>query len=269
MSSQFLESANRFVWSAWGELGVQGQEDRPFPVAIDLEPLIRLTVTAGREDPRLRSEAAAWVDSSPELVSKARLKRLAGQGLETPIGSERVGIGTGGAHVQIAGASAMQLRIRSALGVSARAEIIRQFIVDVEGSRRSASDLALLSGYTKRNIERALESLERGGWAVRFRGGTSLRWSVADHAALVGLFAPIPTSNMSFMALARIVSSMMSLDDVASDRVQVKSALARQLLAEQQPTADWGAVHLPGVPVAEDACAALLRWVEGLPASAL
>ncbi len=269
MSSGFLKVANMFTWSVWGEIGVPSQERRPFEMAIDLEPLIRLTDVVGRDDPRLRSHATTWMDAFPELVSKARLKRLGGDGSGVSARSLRANAMSGRAALDVASASAVQLRIRSALGVSARAEIIRQFVLDTPGTRRSASELGQLCGYTKRNVEKALEALERGGWVVRIRGGTSLRWSVADHTALVGLFSPLPSSNASFMALAQIVENLLSLDDVGSARRQVRSAAARQLLTELQTTADWGGVTLPTVSPTDDAWVAIFTWVTDLPSAAL
>jgi DNA-binding transcriptional ArsR family regulator len=269
MSGSFLDAANLFVWSLWGELGVPSPERRQIDLAIDLEPLIGLTNLVSSGDPRLRSHAATWLDAFPELVSKARFKRLV-DGDFGPAGrSAREGTMAGGPMIDIKSASAIQLRIRSALGVSARSEIIRQFVLDQPRSRRSASDLAQLSGYTKRNVEKALESLERGGWVDRIRGGTSLRWSVRNHAAVAGLFSPVPSSNASFMALAQIVESLISLDDVSRTRVQVRSAATRQLLSELGPTADWGEVQLPDVSSAENAWEEALLWVKVLPSTAL
>lgn len=269
MSRSFLESANLFAWSVWSEIGVAGLERRPFEIAIDLEALIRLTTVVAGHDPRLRSQAAAWLDAFPELVSRARLKRIGGDVLTPTARSSRARTMAGRANLEAASASAVQLRMRSALGVSARAEIIRQLVLDMPGTRRSSADLAKLCGYTKRNTEKALVSLERSGWVTRVRGGASLRWSVVDHGALGRLFSPLPSSNASFMALTHIVENLVSLDDVGAERAQVRSAATRQLLAEVRATADWGEVNLPETRSGVDAWDVALAWVEGLPSIAL
>lgn len=268
MSSSFLDVASLFVWSLWGEIGVPSPERRTIEMAIDLEPLIRLTKVVGARDPRLRSQTADWLNAFPELVSRARLKRIGGDVLKPSAGSNRAAM-SGRVTSDLASASAVQLRIRSALGVSARAEIVRQLVLDVPRTRRSSSDLAQLCGYTKRNTEKALESLERGGWLMRIRGGASLRWSAVDHAALAGLFSPLPPSNASFMALAEIVEKIVALDDVGLERAQVRSASARQLLADVGATAHWGEVNLPEVRSAADAWDVTLAWAAGLPSTAL
>jgi hypothetical protein len=269
MSSAFLGATDLFVWSAWGEIGVPSPDRRSFEMAIDLEPLIRLSTVVGGSDPRLRFEAAAWLDAFPELVSQARVKRIGGVALQSSALAGRTDAMSGSPMLNVAAASAVQLRIRSALGVSARAEIIRQLVLDVPRTRRSSADLAQLCGYSKRNVEKALESLERGGWVVRIKGGTSLRWSIVDHAALVDLFLPLPSTNASFMALAEIVENLVSLDGVGSKSARVRSATARQLLAELRTTADWGEVGLPIIPPNIDAWDATLSWVVGLPSTAL
>jgi hypothetical protein len=71
------------------------------------------------------------------------------------------------------------------------------------------------------------------------------------------------------MALSVIVENLMSLDDVETQRIQVRSAAARQFLAEQVSIADWGDVNLPRIPSDRDAWSVALDWVSALPASAL
>ncbi len=121
MSGSFIDAANLFVWSLWGELGVPSPERRRIDLAIDLEPLIGLTNLVTSGDPRSRSHAARWLDAFPELVSRARLKRLVGGDIGSPTRSSREGAMAGRATIDVKSASAIQLRIRSALGVSARA----------------------------------------------------------------------------------------------------------------------------------------------------
>lgn len=269
MTSGFLASATSFVWSAWGELGVPSVERRTTDLAIDLEPLIRLTNIVGSQDARLRSHAASWRAAFPELVSKARLKRLAGNNGSDSIGPVRARLLSGDQALDVSSASAVQLRIRSALGVSTRAEIIRQLVLDPPETRRSSSDLAQLGFYSKRNTEKALDALERGGWVSRIEGGASLRWSLADHGAIADLFSPLPANNASFLALAEILEALLSLDGVASAEQQVRSAVARESLVGLRNTAGWGSIRLPAPLRDVDAWRETLDWVSGLPASAL
>jgi hypothetical protein len=71
------------------------------------------------------------------------------------------------------------------------------------------------------------------------------------------------------MALAEIVENIVALDDVGLEHAQVRSASARQLLADLGATADWGEVSLPEVRSADDAWDITLAWAAGLPSTAL
>ena len=269
MSSPFRDAVGRFVWSAWGEIGVPSTKRRVFDLAIDMEALIHLTNIVAQYDPRLLSNTASWQHAFPEFISKARMKRIGSGAAPATQENDRSRAMSGPSVVVLSSASAIQLRMRSALGVSARAELIRQLLLDTPGTRRSSSELAQLSGYTRRNTEKALVSLERSGWIARIEGGTSLQWSLTGHAALADLFAPLPTSNTSFLALSEIVVELLALDQHASGSLLVRSAAARGVLAEVRPTADQGSVDLPRCPPDSDAWKITLRWISDLPASAI
>lgn len=271
MDKGFGAATTEFVWACWGELGVPGGDGRSVDLAIDLEPLIWLTGTVAKNDARLRSHANAWIAAFPEFVSKARLKRLEGtRSASSTVRSDRTAIELSGpAQIDVSRASAAQLRIRAALGVSARAEIVRQLTIDPQHARPTAADLAHLCGYTKRNIEKALESLEHAGWARRIRGGAAQRWTLVHHGTFTKLFAPLPGGAMSFMALAQIVQGLLSLDQAGSQAPPVRSAMARQTLSEHGPTADWGRINLPIPPPGDDAWETALAWVSGLPVTAM
>lgn len=267
MTSELRIAAEDFLWSAWGELGVQSPERRSIDLSIDIEPLIALTQSVGVGDPRLLSTAARWVESTGSLVSKARLKHL---GISPSAVPER---GNRGSHFEgvvtadVTATSAIQLRVRSALGVSARAEIVRQVLIDPPTTTRSASDLARLCGYSKRNIEKSLDALERSGWLRRVRGGSAMRWTTTDHQALSVLFSPVPTTNTSFMALTQIIQRLLALEDGELDSGHARSALAHQILADARVTADWGSVRLPEAPKGSDAWTPVVEWMQGLPES--
>ncbi len=269
MANSFNDGVIDFVWACWGVVGVPAPVRRPIATAIDVEPLIRITNQIGSRDRRLGAHAQAWQQSFPELVSRTRLKRLGADPDVAPVLPDRSKRMAGSVHLDVAAAAAVQLRVRSALGVSARAEIIRQLCLDPAGTMRSASDLAQLCGYSKRNVEKSLAGLERAGWVMRMRGGASLRWSLADHAAITELFSPMPESNLSFLALCRILEALLPLDRYRSEARHVRSAAARRVLEEQGPTAEWGSVRLPAPPPGVDPWGEALAWVDGLVESAL
>ena len=269
MANSFGDGVIDFVWACWGAVGVPAPVRRPIATAVDVEPLIHVTNEIGSRDQRLAAHAQAWRQSFPELVSRTRLKRLGGDPDVASVLPDRSKRIAGPAHLDVTSAAAVQLRVRSALGVSARAEIIRQLGLDPVGTTRSASDLAQLCGYSKRNVEKSLAGLERAGWVMRMRGGASLRWSLADHAAIAELFSPMPESNLSFLALCRILEALLPLDRYLSEDRHVRSAAARRALEEQGPAAEWGSVRLPAPSPGGDAWEEALAWVDGLVESAV
>lgn len=269
MAKSFSDGVIDFAWACWGAVGVPAPVRRPIAVAVDVEPLIHITNEIGSRDRRLVAHAQAWRQSFPELVSRTRLKRLGGSPDVAPVLPDRSERMAGPVHLDVLAAAAVQLRVRSALGVSARAEIVRQLGLDPAGTMRSASDLAQLCGYSKRNVEKSLAGLERAGWVLRMRGGASLRWSLADHAVITELFSPMPESNLSFLALCRILEALLPLDRYRSEARHVRSAAARRVLEEQGPTAEWGSVRLPAPSPGVDAWQEALAWVDGLMESAL
>jgi len=269
MANSFSDGMIDFVWACWGVVGVPAPVRRPIATAVDLEPLIHITNEIGSRDRRLAAHAQAWQQSFPELVSRTRLKRLGGSPDVAPVLPDRSERMAGPVHLDVLAAAAVQLRVRSALGVSARAEIIRQLGLDPAGTMRSASDLAQLCGYSKRNVEKSLAGLERAAWVVRMRGGASLRWSLANHAVITDLFSPMPENNLSFLALCRILEALLPLDRYRSEAQHVRSAAARRVLEEQGPAAEWGSVRLPAPSPGVDAWEEALAWVDGLVESAL
>ena len=54
------ELATELCWGAWSELGVSGWGRTHREWAIDPEPLILLTASLDKHDPRLRDEATDW-----------------------------------------------------------------------------------------------------------------------------------------------------------------------------------------------------------------
>lgn len=269
MSDDLTTAVIDFLWACWAELGVPASRRYPFDVAIDVEPLIMLTRTAAGRDPRLRSNAEAWIDQHRELVSRARLKRLASA---NPVTDEAPFGGRSRIRDRVPAVAdspaTLQLRVRSALGISARAEIVRQLLMDPVGTSRPASDLAVLTGYSKRNVEKALESLDRSGWVRRSLGSRTTSWRLADSNALSTLFAPIPGARASFLILADIARGLADLASHGTESADVRSAMARRFVAEHAPRADLGSIDLPFAPNGADAYEALIDWTRRLPSSA-
>lgn len=185
----FSDALLEFLWSLWSELGVSGWARRHQSWVIDPEPLILLTAALGDRDPRLRDETLDWCLRCGRYVSLARLRNI----LKTRMGAApidvRHGYGRYAATVNAHSsqrwplatdpfpfepsgksrlpsferASLLHLRLRAFLGVSARAEILRAFLM-CRTAQLTAADLVDEGvAYTKRAVRDALEDLAMAG----------------------------------------------------------------------------------------------------------
>jgi hypothetical protein len=181
---QRLES---LLWSLWSELGVPGWERKHKAWWIDPEELLLFTATVDPIDPRLREEAVTWCLRHRRFLSEARVKSLLGaprfgepshyqpqlgRFLATVSIARSLGLGESQQPYRVRPASTslnraalLSLRLRSLLGVTAKAEVIRVFLAR-SGVTLTANDLVGEGvGYTKRAIRDALEDLRMGGFA--------------------------------------------------------------------------------------------------------
>lgn len=272
MSRSFLDAVVSFARSSWVELGVSGWDHRIFDLAIDLEPLMALTATIGGADPRLVEQADLWTATYPELVSRARLKRqiviLGGGRAPGTTGQpdlpgsryrKRLG-GESPPGLSLETPAGLQLRLRSAFGVGARAELLRIMLVGEPGVHFAASDLAPLAGYSKRNVEMALRGLERANLVSKTRKSSAFAWRIARREQLESLFGPLPRSSVSFASLVAVMTGLLPLDEVADEPDQVRSAEARHAVEALRVPVDAGGIDLPDPAPRSDAWSMILDW---------
>jgi hypothetical protein len=277
MPNGFQDAAVSLARSSWIELGVSGWDQRAFPIAIDLEPLMALTATIGGADPRLVEQANLWTATYPELVSRARLKRqieALGSGKvsglrDLPADGRRKDLGgESRPGLRLEAPACLQMRLRSAFGVGARAELLRIMLVGEPGVRFAASDLAPLAGYSKRNVEMALRGLERASLVSKARNVSAFAWWIAGREELELLLGPIPRSSVSFASLVAVMIALLSLDDVADEPDHVRSAEARRAVEALRAFGAAGGIDLPSPRLGSNAWSVILDWAQELPASA-
>ena len=200
-SDRFRQALLDLAWSLWGELGASGWIRRHADWAIDPEPLILFTAALGDADPRLRDESTDWCIRYGRYISVGRLRNLLRYELSPVCPAFGEYAATVNAHAgglrwpeatharsyRPTGRSKLDaftrpaliaLRLRALFGVSARAEILRAFVAQPRASL-TAADLAAEVGYTKRNVEKELDSLRLAGLLV----GTAVRNQVRHRLA--------------------------------------------------------------------------------------
>ncbi len=251
-AATFADQALALASGAWTELGVSGWTSSHGDWAIDPEPLILFTAWLGDADPRLRDEATDWCVCNWRHISKARLKNLLRQQPDDVRDAFGEFSATVGAHAGVSWPAATEprrftvtgrstppslarpsmawLRLRAMFGVSARAEILRWFLVGAEG-QHSVAVLAARTGYTKRNVAEECDSLERAGvLSVRTRGNR-FYYSAARPKALnefVGDVAPIRPNWVAMFNVSRGLVSLEKRSDDAAKKtlaVHVRNAI--------------------------------------------
>lgn len=256
--SEFKDLLLDLLWSLWEELGVPGTVTRRHGnIFIDPEPLVVFTALHGRLDPRLRDESIDWVISHGEYLSKARIKNLLRSwSAEDDIYFARyaatvneytdLGWPDNDATVfsfrprgravlkDLAVASLLSLRIRAMFGVSARAELIRAFVSN-PGAAFTATELAEETAYVRRQVVRALESLQRAGLVRSLRAGANTRFELtreADVAALVGPRRPARTPR--WQAVFLVFKEILDLVDAAAAQGELEASVSVNRFFEEQ-----------------------------------
>jgi hypothetical protein len=234
------------LWSLWAELGAGGWERRHPATAVDVEPLIIATNYPRLQhlDRRLLEQALDWSITNVRLVSAVRLRNLLkdfppqlaesfGAFAATVRGEANANWPGDGTALRARSAvspfardraplpdltrpSLLQLRLRAAWGVSARAEIIR-LLLGEPSSFLSVSELAAGAAFGRDNVADAVEMMARAS-IVRERGTRgSRRYQLAkrepgamrDHDPWAALLGPLPDTFPDWAARFRIMLAVL------------------------------------------------------------
>ncbi len=282
-SASLRERVLDLVWSLWAELGVPGWARRHQDWAIDPEPLILFTAGLGESDARLRDECIRWCVRNSRSISVARLRNL----LKPATPSLRDHWGRFAATVNAHGAvgwpgateplplrpsareglddfrraAAVSLRLRAIFGVSARSEILLYFIAH-QRTHATAADLAEIVSYSKRNVEKELEALRKGGMLGVERRRNRLEHFVVQPESLLLFAAPRPGFFPRWEAIFAVLGALMEYEErVQAMAPAVAAVEARRLARELADAIRDGnlptlSLEAPGSSVAT----ALPRW---------
>lgn len=212
-SRTIREELAGLAWSLWAELGVSGWERRHRTWFVDPEPLVIFTAWLGDEDARLRDEVTDWCIGYGSWISATRLANMlrANESAAGPFGELAATVASH-STLRWRGASGprpfrptlksqlasfenpplVSLRLRALLGVSARAEIVRQFL-SYGSLARSASDLVEDAGFMKRHVADALDELRLGGALDSMKSQNKLTYRLSRPAAWRMLLGELPS----------------------------------------------------------------------------
>jgi hypothetical protein len=257
MRSDLARSALDVAWSQWTALGIVGTAPLP-DHAIDLEALILFTPMLRDEDPRLCDEALDWcVLHAKDVISVARLRHLrlafpddaraaydefaasvnATANPKTPWPTGRQAAATPmrrrSRAPDVARPALVQLRLRYLFGITARAEVLLQFLRPIMVRERVAHSPLLVSafrdlGYSKPVITDVLNALVRGGLVEKWRRGNRDHYELIHHSGspLVGLAGVLPATGPNWVLRFRVLASLLSTEAATRDKKAIVQAVA-------------------------------------------
>lgn len=285
-----IERANEALlgraWSLWGALGVSSWAEPARDAVIEVEPLIAFTAFVAKEDKRLLREVRSWVAEQMPLLSVRQFKNVVTTErwpFEGPIKEfgavlsaatrkpwpggdaepSQLVAGDRPAVADLTAPSALQLRLRSLLGVSARAEIVR--ILLLSDHPWTVTELSHRVAYTRRQVAGEIEHLSRAAIVQRAAGPGPTKVSLARPQAMRELVGPVG-HDVDWAPLFRLLTGLQELlrDLATQNWSQPNVELARRMrwLEPQrsrvpddwdEPTATTGSladaiVQLAGIP---------------------
>ncbi len=262
------ESAQRWAldlaWSLWTELGVSGQRRSHSNVGVDLEPLLVATAYLSRFDARLRDESLDWCVLNVSYVSSDRLRNF----LRTVDENLREAFGPYAATVKkvrrvswpgdgrpfafsstrrsvapdLLRPALVQLRLRAAFGVSARAEILR-WLLDQPDHFVGSLELALKAHYGKDNVADTLDLLARAGLlqkTVMTTAGNQRLFRLDRQATIVSALSDwMKVPQQRWDAVFRVVERLIEFARTAPEKPAARAVAIQDTLADLQSDLRW------------------------------
>jgi DNA-binding transcriptional ArsR family regulator len=288
-SLRIREHVLDLVWSLWAEMGVSSWTRRHAHWAVDPEPLILITSALVAADPRLRDESIDWCIQYGRYVSVTRLKNL----LRDEPEAIRHAFGTYAAVVNahsalcwpsqakaaeyhptgrssvssFASPALIGLRLRALFGVSARADILRALIAQPQVST-SASDLVSDVNHTKRNIDKALDSLRIGGLLEVVPVRNEHRYRIQNARQLLEFVGDRPEIFPRWSAIFRCIWIILETTEAIQDAdPHVRMVEARRVFRQVEPYVEAAGLIKPRAEViGDDAWCNLAKWTDELTA---
>lgn len=255
VSKQLDANLAHLAWSLWTELGVAGLERQHQSFSIPPEELIILTSALSEFDPRLRDEALDWCIGNHRFISPLRLQILAKkyeQYIAKPFSTFSATLNAitdirtkwavltqplplkfkpSGKSIlrNFAAPSMIHFRLRSFLGVSARADVLA-VLLNEEQRDFTASDL-LEIGYSKRRLAEILGDLARAGILSELQVRNQLRYAFVRRDPFIRLLGGVPERMVHWdRILAVLLSIRACLHEVEDTPIGVRIVDMRNLL---------------------------------------
>ncbi|MCD4749967.1 MAG: hypothetical protein K8R59_11385 [Thermoanaerobaculales bacterium] len=287
---EYRQQLEGLLWSLWSELGVPGWERHHQECWIDPDALLLFTATIEPIDPRLREQAIAWCHGYQRYLSTTRIKsqlRVYQPDGETsqyqPQLTRFLATLPAGRSLNLDSSiqpypfderqslepkvlnrpALLSLRLRSLLGVTAKAEILRIFFAQPDESSLTAADLVNEGiGYTKRAVRDALEDLRAGGFvAVEISGNANKYRFLAEHT-FGGFFGLGPLRFPRWQPLFAVLRGILDLTETIDNfRPATRPIEIRRALLALRPEISRAGLQTPSVEPGPEGVEQLVTWV--------
>ncbi len=261
----------------WIALGVSlvGAPDRSL---IDLEALVVMTATVGRDDPRVHDGALDWCVAHGSAINFGRLKVVAreigsdgselrefaarvagGGGPEWPAAQrERLPFEPRGkVHIRdLRAPGVLAWRLRSAFGVAARADMVT-VLATIPGPSITQADLARMARTSKRTIALTVHALALADIVEVDRVGNEQRVRLTRHRGFRDWLGRTPSAYTDWTTRFAVVAAVLRLDHVVREAPPIVGAIeARALVERLGPALSSAGLPLPDTTVLGEGFAA-------------
>lgn len=257
LSKQFDENLAHLAWSLWTELGVAGFERKHQSFSVAPEELILLTSVLSEFDPRLRDEALDWCSQYHRFISPLRIQILAKKHEKyiaepfstftatlnavadirtkwvvlTKIGPLKFRPSGKSILRNFEAPSMIHFRLRSFLGVGARADVLAFLLTEVHGDF-SASDLVEI-GYSKRRLAQILDDLAAAGILSESRVRNQLHYTFVRRDQFIKVLGGIPKKMVYWHRILAVLLPLRAcLQEVEDTSVGIRVIDMRNLLSK-------------------------------------
>lgn len=223
-SERLTDGMLALAWSLLGGIGVASRLRHHEDWLVDPEAALMLAALLGEEDARLSDEALAWAVANADLLSRGRMKAILSRweavidarawnrfatSLRRATGGSWPGARDDNGRAAVrdrrpvpltGSASRLGLRLRAAVGVGARAEVLAVMLTRAE-REFAAGELAVFAQTTKRNTAATLQTLARSGTVRRRQRGNKACYRLTAATPWTELVGPVPAVAVAWVPL--------------------------------------------------------------------
>lgn len=172
LSRDVTRITSNFVWDQWSQMGIEIPDERGPRVAearaVDPEALLLFSFELTPDDAWLEEVLTDWIATNKLLINRQRLRNLcvnpaSAESIERALGRSPTGLS---ARPDPCAPMNLAFRLRSFMGLTARAELVRVLLSEKERPM-TVRELSDAVSFSNRNVDRAIRDLIAAGLISR------------------------------------------------------------------------------------------------------